>query len=86
MGSDIKRKQMLIKEYAAARVLIYQKTKKKTHSREEKASEKKLKKREFQPRRIIQRRERERELELKNILGWSQRNPDPAELALLLLA
>ena len=60
MGSDIKRKQELKKEYTAARVPLFQKTQKKRHSREEKASEKKLKKCEFQLRRIIQRRERER--------------------------
>ena len=88
MGRDIKRKQLLIKGYTAARVPIYQKTQKKRDIPERKKLRKRAEEgrttRESQPRRIIQRRERK--LELKNILGWPQRNPDPAELALLLLA
>ena len=88
LGRDIKRKQLLIKEHTTARVPIYQKTQKKRDILERKKlrerAEESRTTRESQPRKIIQRRERE--LELKNILGWPQRNPNPAELALLLLA
>ena len=87
MGRDIKRKQLLIKGYTAARVPIYQKTQKKRDIPERKKLRKRAEEgrttRESQPRRIIQRRERAGVEEHSWLVT---EEPDPAELALLLLA
>ena len=86
IGQQYKKKTVAHYRHTTARVPIYQKTQKDTFQRG-KSFGRELRKAEQH---VILSSEgedkAERELEVEELLDWPQRNPDPAELALLLLA